>query len=356
MENNSFRIPNRIDLIQIFRFLLAVFIAFSHFSIVSSFKITSTIVSFCLNFFFALSGFIVMVSTDKKNKKNGFFLRRLIRLVPLYWMLTIVTFVAAQFIDGLLGYTPSIEQLLKSLFFIPFQRAALKAEGTIRPIVGLGHTLQMEVLFSLIFAICMKISHKYRGLITSGILVLLSILGNIVSFNSTILKFYINVNRWSLLSFAVGIGCYYVLKLIQIKKVKNKPVLIFSGSGMIISTLIWSAMLAFSPGMNTRICWYLIFFAIFVFSAAYSSSGCSSPKLLVKLGDASFSFYLIHYFIVSVVERILHITSFNFLNCIIMIVVIIVCWVISYISYLIVEKKLCKWLVNKYNTYLEKKA
>ena len=355
--NNSFDLPRRIESIQILRFLAAICIAFSHFSIVSSFEHTSNAVSFCLNFFFALSGFIVMLSTKNEIKKKGFFVRRLIRLVPLYWILTIATFAVAQFSKGLLGYIPTVEHLLKSLFFIPFTRTALKSANTIRPIVGLGHTLQMEVFFAVIFMLCMKISHKYRGLISGCVLIGLAIIGKIVPFENTILKFYINRNYLALLSFAVGIGCYYILRFMQNKSMKNKLMLLFSGIGGAFAIAAWGILSICTESNNLgNLFLYLTFGAMLIFATAYSSAGGKAPNLLVKLGDASFSFYLIHYFVISVAERVLRIDSFSLANAFLIIVIVMMCWVISYLSYLIIEKRFGGWLTHKYNKLLEKRT
>ena len=158
---NEFVFPKMIGSIQCLRFFAAVAVAFSHFSIVNAATDTAFNVTFFLRWFFTISGFIVMLSTRKEERKHGFFCRRLIRLVPLYWLLTVVVFVAAQIMPSLIGYTPNISQLFKSMCFIPFSRETLKTGVTLRPIVGLGHTLQMEIFFSLIFTLAMKISHKH---------------------------------------------------------------------------------------------------------------------------------------------------------------------------------------------------
>ena len=295
-----------------------------------------------------------MLSTEKESKKRGFLVNRLIRLAPLYWLLTIATFVVAQFIPELLGYTPTIEHFLKSMFFVPFSRISLKNAEVIRPIVGLGHTLQIEIFFSLIFAICMKISHKYRGIISGSVLLILTVIGKTLTFEGAFCKFYLNINCLSLLSFSIGIGCYYLLRFLQIKHIKNKTIMLFSGIFGVIAFILWFPISAFNLSSNVLLSLkYLIYLSIITFASAYSSNCGRVSRLSVKLGDASFSFYLIHYYIVSLSERALHIDSFGFINVCLMVIVIVVCWLVSYVSYFIVEKKICGFLAKKYNKFLE---
>src|SRR5271166_6609820 len=85
--------------------------------------------------FFVLSGFIMaMLST---REKNDFLARRLIRIVPLYWLCTFAVFFAALLMPGLLhSTTPDWNNLLKSLFFLPYR----KESGAVQPLLFLGWT------------------------------------------------------------------------------------------------------------------------------------------------------------------------------------------------------------------------
>lgn len=352
----EFGFPKMIGSIQFLRFFAAIAVAFSHFAIINEITDTAFNVTFFLRWFFSISGFIVMLSTQQPEKKRGFLCRRLIRLAPLYWLLTVFVFFVAQFMPKLIGYTPNFEQLVKSLFFIPFSRETLKSGITLRPIVGLGHTLQMEMFFSLVFAISMKISHKYRGLISGIAMLGLALIGMLVPFQNDFCNFYLNMNYWSLLSFAVGILCYYFLSWMKSIRAKNQTLLIFSGGVAVISLIL--THLAYAVLRSSKlvcIIGFVSFIAIIAFATAYSASGFKVPRLLHKLGDASFSFYLIHYFIISVAERFLHIDSFSPRNIILMLFAIVVSWVVAYVSYLLIEKHFGGWLVKKLNAFLNRK-
>lgn len=351
--HKEFVFPKRIGSIQCLRFIAALAVAFSHFLIVSEALDTAFNATFFLRLFFTISGFIVMLSTIEGRKK-GFFLRRLIRLVPLYWLLTVMVFIVAQFLPGLIGYKPDWEQLLKSMFFIPFSRLTLKTGVTLRPIVGLGHTLQMEIFFSVIFATAMRISHKYRAVISCAVLFILALVGRLVPFENDFFVFYLNKNYLALFSFCVGILIFCFLRWMQKIKISNR-LLVISGGITTAVTLVLTHLAWKYIKISLLVCaiGFLAFFALIVCAAAYSSMGLPVPRLLQKLGDASYSFYLIHYFVVSIAERFLHIDSFSPGNMMLMIVVVTVAWIISYISHYIIEEQFCGLLVKHLNRYLK---
>lgn len=72
--------------------------------------------------FYAISGYVTMLSTERRTEK--FMLKRIIRIMPLYWFLTLVTFMAMKLIPSIFPYNPSVVELLKSLFLIPYSHRA----------------------------------------------------------------------------------------------------------------------------------------------------------------------------------------------------------------------------------------
>ena len=353
----------RIDSIQAIRFIAAICVSLFHFSYISPHISGHTIfdVKFFINMFFCISGFFVIMSTENIDKRKSFLTRRLIRLIPLYWAMTLVTFLAAKIIPDLLGYQPDLIQLIKSLFCIPFSRDALKSSETLRPIVGLGHTLQMEVAFSLVFFIAMRISHKYRALIATGIVSVLAIIGNIFPFEHPFLRFYLNINWSSWFFFALGILCFYIVKEISEKDKIPKSLFGIWTALTVISLatpqFFWADIKKYdlSPYIQLLMCLLFVIEVILI-----DKMGVKTPKLIVHLGNASFSYYLIHYYIVAVAERYLHIDSFSARNLLLSAIVLVVAWAISYASYFIIENLFSKWLTKviilrpKKNTKKEK--
>lgn len=128
-----------------------------------------------VDLFFVISGFIIFFVTEKS--QDHFLLKRVIRIVPLYWLATFA--IAALTIAKPDVFNQSVFEvthLIKSLFFIPHYN---ETQG-LRPLLSLGWTLNYEMMFYLIFAIAMRVSHKHRFEVASLFLVLLWGLANIL--------------------------------------------------------------------------------------------------------------------------------------------------------------------------------
>lgn len=131
-----------------------------------------------VDLFFVISGFIMVHTTSRRAISPGhFMLDRLLRVAPLYWTLTFAVFAVALFWPALLGATRADwGDLLRSLAFVPYERA----DGTIRPILFVGWTLNLEMAFYLVFAVALTARDNGRrvmcGLGMLGLAVLLGAL------------------------------------------------------------------------------------------------------------------------------------------------------------------------------------
>ena len=152
----------RYEIIDALRFFAAFYVVISH--LIGAFtKHESFIYLFLgIDIFFIISGFVMMVSTQISSRH--FFIKRIIRICPLYWGLTLVTFTIALIVPYLFeNTTANFEHLFKSLFFIPFDKNGL---GYF-PILYVGWTLNYEMFFYLLFAIALIFHSEFRGIITS---------------------------------------------------------------------------------------------------------------------------------------------------------------------------------------------
>ena len=141
-SNSVFSFKHRTEPIQVLRACLAILVFLSHFESTSEYL---SVLSTPVFLFYTISGFLVMLSTRKEEKVKGFLKRRFIRLLPLYWTLTILTFAVANLVPSFLNNTPTIEQLIKSMLCIPYQRITnVASHTTMRPIVGPAHTLEVD--------------------------------------------------------------------------------------------------------------------------------------------------------------------------------------------------------------------
>jgi hypothetical protein len=109
-----------------------------------------------VDLFFVISGFVMLVSSGRlRARADGwrvFAMRRLERIVPLYWGLTLVKLAVVVARPGLAPATrPTPWHVVATLLFIPARDAA----GVVRPILPVGWTLNFEMLFYALFAACL---------------------------------------------------------------------------------------------------------------------------------------------------------------------------------------------------------
>ncbi|ACQ67498.1 acyltransferase family protein [Candidatus Williamhamiltonella defendens] len=116
---------------------------------------------FGVDLFFMISGFIIVYSTKNNNSIFSFSVKRLFKIYPVY------LFCLALHIAVVFPYV-SIE-IIKSLFFLQINynnNAPFYGYSTIYP----AWTLTYEFIFYMFFLIGLKISHRYRTLVTSVIM------------------------------------------------------------------------------------------------------------------------------------------------------------------------------------------
>ncbi len=337
---NRFELPKKIESLQALRFIGAMCITVYHFSGLSGdcrFDF-----SHAVYLFYMISGFVVLLSTERAEKQKHFLLRRLIRILPLYWGLTAATFIAGNIVPDFIGYRPTVAQLLMSMFFIPFRRDTAAAGSALRPIVGLGHTLQMEMLFYVLFLIAMLISRKYRGLICAVFCAGVAAIGVFLPTKNPVIHFY-TANPYVWASFIIGIALYGLFRFLSGKGISLKYRAVPASVTVALSLALAAVTLTCD-----RSVWFDILMLTIVFCAGlvWSSCGLKTPGILVKLGNVSFSYYLLHYYTVTLAARLLHIDSFSIVNVLAALLVSAATWGLSWVSWYLIENKLTRRLTS----------
>ena len=189
----------RIEYIQLLRLFAAICITVYHSRFLGEHGY------FGVELFSMISGFILLYSTEKTGSVHGFLRKRLIRIVPLYWLATIAMYFLITLMPSLSIMSEADPvYLIKSLCFIPF----VNSKGYDTPVLGVGWTLNYEMLLYLLFFIALHISHRYHGIICGAFMLLLVILGHIPGC-PYILSYYGNT---FLLEFGMGMLAYRVWK------------------------------------------------------------------------------------------------------------------------------------------------
>lgn len=250
-----------------------------------------------VDIFFLISGFVMVHSVWKKPVTAvSFAANRITRIVPLYWSLTIGVFAVAL----LFGYPlmqsslPTWPEFFKSLFFIPF----IRPDGNVQPIFFLGWTLNMEMAFYAVFAVCLAFGRNNLNIVVypcASIIVAIAISGAIIQPENVVLKFY---SAPIILQFALGM----ILALAYI-------------SGIIIPAAIaWvlmilsAAFMALYPHLEVGFhnAWLLPATGAFVASViSLERHGWGiKNKFVLLLGAASYALYLFHPFATAAADRV----------------------------------------------------
>lgn len=114
-----------------------------------------------VDIFFMVSGFIMCFLTFKHFGERGywaeFLRRRFVRVVPLYWLFTSLMLALILFAPAAIAHNDlSAGRIVSSYLFYPWPRAG----GDVYPILGLGWTLNYEMLFYLAYAAALCFSRR----------------------------------------------------------------------------------------------------------------------------------------------------------------------------------------------------
>jgi exopolysaccharide production protein ExoZ len=316
---------DRMDCIQVLRAIAAVAVVTHHMPLFGN-------GAWGVDLFFVISGFIMCYVTSES--RDHFFIKRIIRIVPLYWAGTLGVFtVAATFPTLLKNTTADITHLLKSLAFIPF----VKGQNGVHPVLFLGWTLNYEMLFYALFALSMAINHSYRHVICSVVLVALVVSRCLIDPESVIVAFYTNT---ILLEFVFGMVCYDMY--LRTKEwhthchtTRLRICLSLVGVSLITCMPLTSV---FVPITGRTIAWGILAALSFSF-IIHSLYDIRLPRMIVGVGDASYSLYLFHPYVLQTFYKIFPAWRVHNAQAYLMAgLAIILCCSLSLVSYHFIEK------------------
>lgn len=342
-----------IEVLQIMRVFSAMVVFLSHFFDPTEYALPSGLVfvgRVGVAFFFMISGFL-LIHTDRGTTK-GYFRKRIIRLVPLYYLTTLMVFAVGLVMPSFLHTSEaSAEPLIKSLLFIPFYSG-----GGVFPLYPITWTLTAEVFVYVIYYIPMLLlkssgvakrmdgnEKKFKGIVTCLILLTLVILREFVPKNI----FTDAYGAKYMLYFIIGIvaACFWDQILAAARKLHLvlRP-LEKTAVTTVISLMIGVCILGVSLLYKDTYPFILLMGVLFVVMLAVFWQ-YQFPKPFVVMGNISYSFYLIHYFVVKLYLR-MFCDSSEVTNIGTAILMFVVCYAVTtglaYVCYLILEK----WLTG----------
>jgi exopolysaccharide production protein ExoZ len=222
--------------------------------------------------FFVISGLIMAVTAQRLSARE-FIVRRLMRIVPLYWLLTtllvVVVLLAPQLFHSTV-LTPA--SYVQSLLFVPFRNP--DHHGDWMPLLVPGWTLNYEMFFYGIFALVLWLGRERLALLTG------LVLGSLVAAGLAYPGFYTSP---MLLEFWLGILMARTCRNVRLP-VPACMALIVAGFAALMSTDLVPARAIAAA-------------AIVLGALVWERSGTLPlVRTGVALGDASYSIYLTHIF------------------------------------------------------------
>lgn len=299
-----------------------------------------------VDIFFVISGFImVCISGESFGYRRGaqdFLIKRIIRVVPIYWIYTLLMAAFLFSVPHLFssGKMFSLAHLMASLLFIPWENGV----GYIKPILGLGWTLNFEMYFYVVFAGLLFFSQRFFLPLLSTILLSGFLAGLLFAPVPAIFDVITSPMLFEFL-----MGC--VIATLYMRREVVLPgylciILLLAGVILIILTGIFEL-----DGISRVIIWGIPA-ATIVLGAVYleKSRSINFPPLLTMLGNSSYSLYLTHLFTINAIGKIWELV-FGRMYDVFIIVVTLSSMVAGYLAYLVVEKPLTSYLNKLYATW-----
>ena len=244
--------------------------------------------------FFVISGFVMWTVTAYREQTPGdFLLNRIVRIVPMYWFVTLAFVVTAIVFPVLFPrLVVSASHTLASLFFIPMRSPS---NGGIWPVLVPGWSLNYEMFFYAIFALvlCLEKTRRLLFLVAAFCAVVLA--GRIYTGNSPSIIFLTDP---LVLEFLAGVllGRAFEQDLLPTPR--------WGYGSLAAGLLLFLAVALFEIESPRVVVWGIPAFLL-VAGAVAIEKDRNVPVIpaLVVLGDASYSIYLTHTLTISAIAK-----------------------------------------------------
>ncbi len=249
-----------------------------------------------VDIFFVISGFIMVYTSRNLFGAKGawkiFMARRLVRIVPVYWFYTTLLVVVALIMPSVLQ-TVEFEpvHVVLSYFFIPHENLS----GSLHPFLDLGWTLNYEMYFYAVFAAMLFLPMRVMLFSLSAFFVLSVIAGFFIPEENSALYFW---TRSIVLEFVGGAWIGYAF-------LSGRRI---SGGAGVTFGFIAVVLLFLDYNIDGQRAINLELAAVLLVAAAilpFRMEKLAVQGWLLGLGDASYTIYLAHPFILAALALVL---------------------------------------------------
>ncbi|MDB5622625.1 MAG: acetyltransferase protein [Devosia sp.] len=246
--------------------------------------------------FFVISGFIMVATTSRGDGRFDpllFMRKRITRVVPLYYTVTLLVLFLTLVTPAIFKSTPfDLKHVVTSLLFIP---SYTPDTGEIEPFYKLGWTLNYEMFFYVVFASLFWMRTRARTITIVVLFSALFLLGLVVRFENPAWTLY---TRTDVLAFAAGAVVGTVKPAGGWRMPAPVQVAILAGAVLGLVLLAWGygpiRTSALAQIAATAICTAIV--------AVLACHGQERPGpvagIATLLGNASYAIYLFHMFAV----------------------------------------------------------
>ncbi len=253
---------------------------------------------FGIHLFFVISGFIMVRTARGYGSAKGglvFLTRRIIRVVPLYWLMTSLVLLGAALAPELLNMPiGGLAVAMGSYFFVP----VLRDGGELRPVLGQGWTLDYEMFFYVLFAVSMLLPRRVGLAGLATVMIGLVLIGQFAHPATAALGVWTDT---LLLEFLLGLA----IGLIQEAGASlGYRVAVAVATLGIVSAIAFGPVCAACGGVQTWIDQGVpaaLIVAACVLGPVWPVT--RGTLALAAIGDASYSLYLFHPFVIRVLRN-----------------------------------------------------
>lgn len=285
-----------------------------------------------VDLFFIISGFIMLHTIKANTQPFDFLVKRFIRIYPIYWVTSIVALVGYIFVPNLVNSGREAD-LLATFLLLPTQVGYLNPNAW---------TLSFELFFYLILFFVLLLSFRFRVLITTLTIGALGLFGLYAVPAGNWPSFVFNT---ILFEFSFGFLVYglylYFVKL-------NRYLLPLRFLSIVLFTLFLDvdSSLRFVYFGVPALC-------LCVFILTFEPLLQKRPiGLLMKLGNSSYSLYLIHAFVLSgggfVLSKVPFVANNSYLFVSLLIIASLVA---GYWCFKFVEQPLTRYILKNYRQF-----
>jgi len=246
-------------------------------------------------------GYFLLLVYNRNGWKK-FAIKRIVRIVPLYWLFTTIKIISLIFPTSYTIHAHRLEfmYILKSYLFIP----ALNEQNIFFPIYTVGWTLNFEMFFYFFFAIALLLKVK-PGIFISIIFIPLVILSQYKTNSWGIFSFYCDP---ILLYFILGmaIASLAIRELILPKRVSYASFAI-----CLLILLMPGQYFKMNSVAESLSVFFCSFFIIYACISIETLDRITVPSKLLLLGSASYSLYILHPLIVPFAPIFLNYMNFH---------------------------------------------